>query len=88
MSYFTSASTSAYLATHSSFAQLACRVIMIASLWHDYALGKRKGSTLGERPLPFWHFVDSNVLPYITLRFQTYQALLNWLAGPALSSAS
>jgi len=31
ISYFTSASTSAYLVTHSSFAQLACRVIMIAS---------------------------------------------------------
>jgi hypothetical protein len=40
---------------------------------HEYALGKRKGSTLGERPLPFWPFDDSNVLPYITLRLQTYQ---------------
>ena len=57
----------------SSFAQLACRVIMIASFIARICTRKTKGIHPGRASPPFLRFDDSNVLPYITLRLQTYQ---------------
>jgi hypothetical protein len=54
--YFTSASTSAYLVTHSSFAQLACRVIMIASFIARLCTRKTKGIHPGRASPPILVF--------------------------------
>ena len=56
----------------SSFAQLACRTCTIVSFIARFcSLGNERDSFWESVPsLPFWRFVDTNVLPYITLQFQ------------------